>query len=210
MKTPIHHYYFSRKKRIFDIVVASLLLVFALPVFVLLYVLLKCLYGNEPVFFQQVRVGKDKQKFWLWKFRTMQIGAEKLRTRYKGLNTAPWPMYKIPNDPRFTQIGKVLSHLGIDELPQLWHVLEGKMSLVGPRPLPWNEARLLPSKWDFRYRVLPGMFSPWTLDPLRHHSAQHWLHVDRETLASGSVGQDTILLVRIVQFFFQKMRQMLR
>jgi len=106
-----------------------------------------------PVFFKQERWGKGRRPFVMWKFRTMKVGAEEEKEKLLALNEADGPVFKIRNDPRFTRVGRWLSRVGLDELPQLWNVVRGEMALVGPRPLPAEEARKVPKKYWRRYEA---------------------------------------------------------
>jgi lipopolysaccharide/colanic/teichoic acid biosynthesis glycosyltransferase len=135
-----------------------------------------------PIFFKQKRMGQNKKSFTMYKFRTMYVGAHRHQKRYKKLNQAPGPMFKIFDDPRFVGIGKFLSRSGLDELPQIINVIKGEMNLVGPRPLPVAEAQKLDKSWDFRYQVKPGIFSEWTASPLRHKNLLLWKELDKLTV----------------------------
>lgn len=192
----IHSYYYSWQKRAFDIVFSVCLLLLTLPITVLICFLI-LLTSGWPIIFTQQRFGKDKKPFTLFKFRTMKNGAEKIRHKLLDLNEAPAPMFKIKNDPRFTAIGKWLSQSGVDELPQLINILMGKMSLVGPRPLPTTEASLLDPSWDFRYSVLPGSFSDWVIHDKKYISLAHWKDIEKKSLKKGSIIADIILFVQI-------------
>lgn len=135
----------------------------------------------------------------------MKLGSEKNRKRLEKNSTAPYPMFKIINDPRFIFIGKFLSKFGIDELPQLFNILKGDMSLVGPRPLPINETKKLPKSWDFRYQVKPGILSYWAISPHRNESLSMWRKLEVETLKIDSVKTDVFLvLTSINQIVFKR------
>lgn len=155
---------------------------------------------GSPILFWQKRLGLHKQPFNMLKFRTMHLDAEDRKTKLAHLNEAPWPMFKMRNDPRFTRIGRYLSHLGIDELPQFFHVLTGKMSFIGPRPLPLSEAQQLPRNWNFRYKVKPGILSEWALSPDRYLSLNHWRKLEIETLKKGSLINDIKMILRSCVF----------
>lgn len=185
----IASYYHSRTKRIFDVVLSLLLIVLLLPL-LLLISLIVFATASWPILFVQKRLGKDKVTFDLYKFRTMKNGAEKAETRLQHQNQAPFPMFKIFEDPRYVGVGKFLSRYGLDELPQLINILKGEMSFVGPRPLPVYQAKKLDPSWDFRYEARPGIFSEWSLSPLRHTTLQKWKHLEKRTLQSGSLKYD--------------------
>ncbi|MEA2056650.1 MAG: sugar transferase [Patescibacteria group bacterium] len=194
MAVSINPYYQSSVKRILDIVISLLLLFFLLPVFLVISLLI-ILTSGWPVLYIQNRVGKNKKNFRMYKFRTMVKNADRLKARYVHLNQAPTPMFKIHNDPRFTKIGKWLSHSGIDELPQIINIILGNMSLVGPRPLPIKEAQKIPNHWDWRFEVKPGLFSYWSLSNNRHESLTKWKKLEKQTLEKGSITHDLRLIL---------------
>src|SRR5262249_45451529 len=122
-------------KRLLDLALAAVLIVLLLPVFVTIALAI-LLVAGRPVLFRQARRGKDGFVFQIVKFRTMDVGAEARRHDVDHLNGAEWPLFKVKvGDPRVTAAGRVLRRWSLDELPQLWNVLTGEMSLVGPRPL---------------------------------------------------------------------------
>lgn len=167
---------------------------------------------GSPVLFWQERMGHKKKPFQMLKFRTMHPDAEKQKKKLEKHNEAPWPMFKMKHDPRFTRVGRYLSHLGLDELPQFFQILTGKMSFVGPRPLPLSEAMKLPKNWDFRYQVKPGILSEWALAPDRYKSLNRWRELELATLKNGSLKTDLQLILRSIffmlridrRFFFDK------
>lgn len=199
----ISNYYNSKRKRILDIVLAVFFLFFLSPFFILLYILI-FIYDGNGVIFKQKRFGKNKKIFTLYKFRTMKKGATYVRNKLQILNEAPYPMFKIKNDPRFTKIGKKLSLTGIDEIPQLINILKGNMSFIGPRPLPIDEANQLDQTWNFRYKVKPGILSKWALSPKRHLSLPHWKKLEKEDLQFGSVKSDILFLINYIKIIFIK------
>lgn len=155
-------------------------------------------------------MGKNGKVFSIYKFRTMCKGAHKQQKKLKDLNQAPGPMFKIFDDPRFVGIGRILSGTGLDELPQLFNILKGEMSLVGPRPLPVAEAKQLSSAWDFRKLVKPGIFSEWTFSGNRHRSLTDWKELDRLTLSRGGLFYDLKLILLTIHksltSFFNKQK----
>lgn len=168
-----------------------MVLLIGLSPLLLLIVALVLITAGPPILFCQKRTGKNGKTFMIYKFRTMEKNAVMLKPKYQHLNEAPVPMFKIHNDPRFVGIGRFLSRSGLDELLQLWNILKGEMSFVGPRPLPIQEAVSLSADWrQWREQVRPGVFSKWALSGERHESLNHWKQFEQETLKFGSVAAD--------------------
>ncbi len=191
-RVEIHPYHSSRQKRWFDVVFSSLLLVTMTPLLLAIGLVI-LLTAGRPVLYSQKRTGLHGKVFALWKFRTMKVAAERLQKKLLALNEAPYPMFKLHNDPRFVGVGRWLSNTGIDELPQLWNILIGDMSFVGPRPLPINESKellQLKPQWQFRLKIKPGIFSEWSIDERRHQSLAHWQKLDLLTVTSGGLGHE--------------------
>src|SRR3990172_5431980 len=192
----IHPYYFSPQKRTFDFATAFLLLVLLSPVLFILNLIIFITTGR-PILFKQRRTGQNGKVFTLLKLRTMTKNAAMLKRKYQHLNEAPAPMFQIHNDSRFVGIGKWLARTGLDDLPQLWNILKGEMSFVGPRPLPVPEAVGLSNQWrEWRERVKPGVFSEWALSGERHETLDHWQALEKETLRTGSVATDFLYFLR--------------
>lgn len=156
-----------------------------------------------PVFFRQKRVGKDGAVFWLYKFRTMVIGAEAKQKTLSYRNESSGPTFKIGKDPRFTLIGRFLSHTGLDELPQFVNVLRGDMVLIGPRPLPVAEAKRLRPWMRKRERMKPGIISPAILTGTYHDDFDAWMRRDIAYVNSKHSMGDCVLLIRSVGFLFR-------
>jgi len=149
-------------KRSFDLLVVILTMPIWFSVIAITALLIKLSDWNAPVMFIQKRTGKGGKRFSMYKFRTMVPNAEELKEKYAHLNELTWPDFKITNDPRITWIGRLLRKTSLDELPQLFNILKGDMSLVGPRPTffssndykLWHTARL---------DVLPGITGLWQI-----------------------------------------------
>ena len=182
--------------------IALLGLLFFSPLLLVLYIVVK-LDSSGPFLFRQQRVGRGKKPFWIYKIRTMRVGAERLQSRYRRLNEADGPVFKIRNDPRYTRVGKTLSHMALDELPQLFNVLLGDMALVGPRPLPAREANKVPERYSMRFSVLPGMTSPWVVAGTHQVSFKRWMELDCAYVKEKNVWLDMIILLRTVKIILQ-------
>jgi lipopolysaccharide/colanic/teichoic acid biosynthesis glycosyltransferase len=135
-------------------------------------------------------MGKNKTPFTMYKFRTMIHNADILKSNYNKLNELDGPLFKITNDPRHTNIGRLLAKLGIDELPQLINILQGNMSFVGPRPFPVGEAAKIPKKYDYRYSVLPGVIGLWVIKGFHALSFEQWMDLDCEYALKKSIWYD--------------------
>lgn len=168
-----------------------------LPVLSIMYIIVR-MDSKGPYIFKQRRAGLDKKPFTLYKIRTMVHNAERLRTKVRRLNEADGPVFKIRHDPRYTRVGKLLSHSGLDELPQLVNVIKGDMSLVGPRPLPTNEARLIPKRFQARFSVLPGMTSEWVVQGAHRLPFTTWMRMDLDYVRNHSLKADISLMIRTV------------
>jgi lipopolysaccharide/colanic/teichoic acid biosynthesis glycosyltransferase len=158
---------------------------------------------DSPVLFAQKRVGQRAKPFILYKFRTMKAGSEEGQSKLRRQNESDGPVFKMYNDPRFTAVGRLLSHTGLDELPQLWNVLRGEMALIGPRPLPIHEAKKLSPWMRVRHCVLPGIISPAILTGRYHESFAAWMRSDVVYAQRKNIKEDALLLMRSVGFMTQ-------
>lgn len=181
--------------RAMERVCASILFILLLPVLCVLYIVVK-LTSQGPFLFRQLRIGKHKKPFWIYKIRTMVMGAEGLQARYMDKNEADGPVFKMRNDPRYTVVGKFLSHSALDEIPQLINVIRGEMALVGPRPLPKKEALKVPKKYDARFLVLPGMTSTWIVEGAHSLTFKQWMELDCAYARHNSPYQNSIILLQ--------------
>ena len=193
-----HVYHTSTQKRLLDVSLASLGLIVLSPVLLTVSVLILITAGR-PILFIQKRIGWHNRPFSIYKFRTMWPGAHQNQWRFQAQNQAPAPMFKIYDDPRYVGVGKWLARTGLDEVPQLINILKGEMSVVGPRPLPIKEAAQLSSNWNFRHLVKPGIFSEWTISPVRHQSLTAWKELDQLTLSQGSLLSDLKLTFKTIK-----------
>lgn len=154
----------------------------------------------QRLIFEQLRLGKNGKPFVMYKFRTMVINAEEQKKSLLHLNEADGPVFKIRDDPRYTKIGKFLAHTGLDELPQLWNVIKGDMALIGPRPLPIEEAAKLKPWQQKRHAIKPGIMSPWILEGYHSMKFDDWMKSDIVYIEQKSYWYDIRLSLRTFRF----------
>lgn len=185
-------------KRATDIVISSLAWLLFSPVFFLTALLIK-VTSPGPVFFIQERVGLSKRRFRLYKFRTMLSDAEERLAELEAWNEAKGPVFKIRNDPRITPIGRYLRKTSIDELPQLWNILNGDMSLVGPRPLPVRDFKGFNKDWHRRrFSARPGITCLWQVNGRSNTSFDKWMKLDMEYIDNWSLALDLKILLKTI------------
>src|SRR4029453_17724325 len=181
-------------KRVLDVALALLLAPLALPVMLVAAVAIK-LDSPGPVFHRAIRVGRGGRKFTFLKLRSMQQDAEELRGLLLHLNEAQGPAFKLTNDPRVTRVGRILRKTSLDELPQLIPVVQGHMSLVGPRPpFPGEVERYEP--WMLRrLSVRPGLTCLWQIRGRSDLSFEEWMRLHIEYVERYSLALDLQILV---------------
>ena len=183
-------------KRLLDIVVSLTLLILFFPLFLIVALWIK-VDSRGPVFFAQERIGLNKRRFRIYKFRTMVTGAEKMQSSLEELNEVSGPVFKIKEDPRITRVGKVLRRASIDELPQLFNVLTGGMSLVGPRPLPVRDYQGLERNWHRRrFSVRPGITCLWQVNGRSSVHFEKWMELDMQYIDQWSLWLDLKILAK--------------
>jgi exopolysaccharide biosynthesis polyprenyl glycosylphosphotransferase len=182
-------------KRSFDLFVSLLLLAALSPVFLAIALLIK-LGDPGPIFFSQERVGLNKKRFRMLKFRTMVPNAEARQRELEAMNEAQGPAFKIKHDPRVTRLGRILRRLSLDELPQLINVVRGEMSLVGPRPLPVRDYEGFSEDWHRRrLSVRPGMTGLWQVYSRDHQAFDEWMKLDLEYIDRWSLLLDVKVML---------------
>lgn len=184
-------------KRAFDLVVSAALLALGLPLWALIAAAIK-LDSRGPVLYVDRRVGVGEREFGMLKFRTMVADAAARQAELEAANEATGALFKIRNDPRVTRVGRALRRLSLDELPQLWNVMRGEMSLVGPRPLPVRDYELLEDWHRKRYMVLPGMTGLWQISGRSGLSFDDLVRLDFTYLENWSVWLDITILARTI------------
>lgn len=187
--------YRHRIKRAFDFVGAFFGLLLCAPIFLITAILIKAT-SKGPVFFRQERYGLGKRKFWIYKFRTMIVDAEKAQAALEHMNENSGPVFKIFKDPRITRVGAFLRKTSIDELPQLFNVLKGEMSLVGPRPLNLRDVGRFSEAWLMRrFSVKPGITCLWQISGRSNVSFDRWIALDLQYIDHWSLQLDFRILV---------------
>jgi len=175
------------------------LIVMTLPLQIVISILI-VISSGLPILFKQIRIGKKNKPFIMYKFRTMAHGSDKLQKRLQKHNEADGP-----------KAGKFLSHTGMDELPQLWNVLKGDMALIGPRPLPLEEACRL-AKWQKRrHTIKPGIISPWVLNGYHSRPFSEWMKSDITYAKQKSLRYDAGVCFQMIPYlgklFIQEIRE---
>jgi exopolysaccharide biosynthesis polyprenyl glycosylphosphotransferase len=185
-------------KRLIDILGATAGLTIFAPVMLVIAALVK-LTDRGPVFFTQERVGLNKHLFPMLKFRTMVVDAEARMKELEALNEADGPAFKLKHDPRVTPVGRFLRQTSLDELPQLFNVLRGDISLVGPRPLPMRDYKQFGQYWfNRRFSVKPGITCIWQVSGRNNTSFDRWIRQDLEYIDNWSLALDLKLLLKTI------------
>lgn len=185
---------YIRLKRLMDIVMSLGLILLVLPVLIICAIAIK-IDSRGPVLFVQERTGYGGRRFKMLKLRTMRKDAEKIKEKLLHLNTLSYPDFKIPNDPRITRVGKILRKTSLDELPQIFNVLKGDMSLIGPRPTSFH-----PSTYDLwhtvRLEIKPGVTGLWQVSGRSDIEFDDRIRLDYAYMNNVSLGLDIKILLR--------------
>jgi exopolysaccharide biosynthesis polyprenyl glycosylphosphotransferase len=189
-------------KRAFDLVATSLGLLAVAPILIVVAIAIR-IDSKGPILFRQVRVGRDGQPFWIYKFRSMVVDAEEQKDRLRQFNEVGDGMFKLTADPRVTRVGNILRRTSLDEMPQLFNVLRGEMSLVGPRPLVTDEDAQVQGMDRSRLHLTPGMTGPWQVLGARV-PMQEMVAIDYLYVASWSLWADVKLLLRTVRHVLRR------
>jgi exopolysaccharide biosynthesis polyprenyl glycosylphosphotransferase len=192
-------------KRGFDFCCALLLLIVASPIYLVIALLIR-LDSPGPVFYKQVRVGLRGRQFKVWKFRTMFVNADQMQKELEALNeTKDGILFKIKDDPRVTRVGKFLRQYSLDELPQVFNVLFGQMSLVGPRPLPMRDVEKFAAHHFIRHEVLPGISGLWQVSGRSDvDDFEDVVKLDVAYIQNWSLWLDLEILLRTVKVVLKK------
>jgi len=188
-------------KRAMDISCAAAGIIVLSPIFIITSILIR-LDSRGPIFFSQERVGKNRKIFKMYKFRSMVVNAEELKKRLMKENEMSGPMFKMKEDPRITGIGKFIRRTSLDELPQLFNVLKGEMSLVGPRPSLPSEVEKF-DKWMLkRLEVKPGLTCYWQVMGRNNIDFEEWMELDVKYVEERSLLLDMKLIFKTINVLF--------
>ncbi len=187
----------ARLKRVLDVSVATVAIVLSSPIMVITAIAIK-LESPGPVIFKQVRVGKDGEHFYCYKFRSMYVDAEQRLKELQAKNEADGPVFKMKRDPRVTRVGRVIRKLSIDELPQLFNVLKGEMSLVGPRPALPSEVAKYTYEQIGRLHAIPGITGLQQVSGRSDLDFKRWVELDLQYIAEQSIWKDIEILLRTI------------
>ncbi|MFO7851451.1 MAG: sugar transferase [Bacteroidota bacterium] len=194
-------------KRFMDVLVSLMMIVFFFPLMIFAALVIK-FSSPGPVIFKQERVGLRGRRFNMYKFRTMVVNAESMKEDLEEQNVADKPAFKIEDDPRVTKIGRFLRRTGLDELPQLFNILKGEMSLIGPRP-PLQSETIQYKRWQLRrLSVKPGLSCFWQVKPHRYFiKFEKWMEMDLAYIDNWSFRMDLLILLQTIRTFFQRILQ---
>ena len=185
-------------KRLIDIIGASLGLILASPIMLIVAILIKLEDPKGPIFFSQIRNGAYPTTFKMYKFRSMYIDAEERLQDLMHLNEQSGPAFKIKDDPRITKIGKFIRKTSLDELPQLFNILKGEMSLVGPRPAIPREVEQYTAYQKQRLFVKPGLTCIWQVSGRNNIGFEEWVELDIEYIKTRNLCLDIKLILMTI------------
>ena len=190
---------YSFFKRVFDVLASFLGLILLIgPLLLIALIIWIDSPGASPVYVQE-RVGKDGRRFKFYKFRSLVPNADQMLNLLLKDNEMEGPAFKIKKDPRITRVGSFIRKTSIDELPQLWNVLKGDMSLVGPRPPLPREVEMYNERQLQRLTVIPGLTCYWQVQPKRNNlSFDQWMELDLKYINERSFKTDIIILFKTV------------
>lgn len=193
---------YLRAKRVFDLFLTLLFMPFWGMLILVTMIMVKHEFPSRKVFYKQLRTGRGGTRFWMYKFQTMVPNAEELKPTLMHLNVLEWPDFKVPDDPRVTRLGKFLRKTSIDELPQLWNVLKGEMSLVGPRPTSFSSETY--KVWQTeRLDVPPGVTGLWQITHRGESEFKERLLIDIAYMQHQCLHLDVEILFRTITSIFK-------
>ena len=188
-------------KRCIDIIGALCGILLLSPIWIIVALSIR-IESKGPIFFGQERIGKNNKKFNMYKFRSMVSNAEELKERLQDQNEMSGPMFKMKNDPRITKVGKFIRKTSIDELPQLWNILKGDMTLVGPRPSLPKEVEEFEPWMKRRLDVKPGLTCYWQVSGRNNIDFEEWMELDIRYIEERNLWVDIKLIFKTVFVLF--------
>lgn len=188
-------YFYLFIKRVIDLLASIVGLLVLSPLLIIVSILIK-LESRGPIIFSQKRVGLNGEVFYMYKFRSMVVNAEELKKKLQHKNEMSGPMFKIKDDPRITKIGKFIRKTSVDELPQLFNVLKGDMSLVGPRPSLPDEVREFEHWMLERLEVKPGLTCYWQVMGRNEIDFEDWMRLDIKYVREKNIWLDIRLIFK--------------
>lgn len=193
-------YYFL--KRIFDELLSIIAIILLIPVFIVIAILIKFDDPKGPIFYSQIRIGRNGHPFKMYKFRSMVTNADKRLKPLLKYNEVEGAMFKIKSDPRVTRIGKIIRKYSVDELPQLLNVIKGDMALVGPRPPLRREVREYTKYDKQRLLVVPGCTGLWQVSERNNVGFHEMVKLDIEYIIHASLWLDVRILSKTIWIMF--------
>ena len=193
--------FYEAIKRLIDITCSFVGILVLSPLFIIIAIIVK-FTSKGPIFFSQKRVGRNGKEFDMYKFRSMVVNAEELKEKLAAQNEMSGPMFKMKDDPRVTKVGKFIRKTSIDELPQLWNVLKGDMSLVGPRPSLPKEVAQFEDWMHKRLDVKPGLTCYWQVSGRNNIDFEDWMKLDIRYVEERNLWIDIKLIFKTVGVLF--------
>lgn len=190
--------------RILDLSLSILGLILLSPIFLVIILFIKWDDPKSPVIFKQERVGKDEKTFMMYKFRTMVPNAERELEKYLQYNEIEGAAFKIKQDPRITKVGSFLRKTSLDELPQLWNVIKGEMSLVGPRPPLPREVAMYSEYDKQRLMILPGCTGLWQISGRNELTFNEMIELDLKYVEQLSIKQYLLIIIKTFGVIFSQ------
>lgn len=197
-----HRYFYRTIKRLFDFFASLVGLIVLSPVFLIIAISIKVEDPHGPIFYSQIRLGRGRKPFKMFKFRSMVVNADKLLERLLDANEVDGAMFKMKKDPRVTNVGEFIRKYSLDELPQLVNVLLGHMSLVGPRPPLPREVKEYTNYDMQRLSVKPGCTGLWQVSGRNNVGFNEMVNLDLKYINKRSIMFDTYIIIRTFSVFF--------
>ena len=195
-------------KRFMDIIVGVFGVICLIPLTTIIYILRKIFKEEGPLFYEQLRIGKDGKIFRIYKFRTMVVDADEKLKKYLEENEQARVEYeekhKLKNDPRITKLGKFLRKTSIDEMPQFLNVLKGDMSLIGPRPYLVREKDDMGNYYTHIVKCKPGITGPWQVSGRSQMTFEERLKIESSYIDNNSLKTDAQILIKTVESVIKK------